>query len=187
MGPTGTAGTNGTNGTNGIDGATGPAGDTGPNMVATSTDTNITGILKGNGSKVAKAVAGSDYITQEADNLDKVVSRGSSTTQEVTLGGLATIEANTGNIKTAGNLIVSGAGNSSFVGNVGIGTTDATNAKLDVNGNIRIRGTGTGLPTAGVSYRGVMYLLQGTPDKLYMCMAKNNGTDYHWVLIAIGE
>ena len=45
-------------------GATGSKGDTGatgPNSVSTSTATNITGILKGNGSTVAAAVAGTDY------------------------------------------------------------------------------------------------------------------------------
>lgn len=45
-------------------GATGSKGDTGatgPNSVSTSTATNITGILKGNGSTVEAAVAGTDY------------------------------------------------------------------------------------------------------------------------------
>ena len=45
-------------------GATGSKGDTGatgPNSVSTSTATNITGILKGNGSTVAAAEAGTDY------------------------------------------------------------------------------------------------------------------------------
>ena len=45
-------------------GATGSKGDTGatgPNSVSTSTATDITGILKGNGSMVAAAVAGTDY------------------------------------------------------------------------------------------------------------------------------
>ena len=45
-------------------GATGSKGDTGatgPNSVSTSTATNITGLLKGNGSTVEVAVAGTDY------------------------------------------------------------------------------------------------------------------------------
>jgi len=74
-------------------------------------------------------------------------------------------------------------------GSVGIGTTEAVNSKLDVNGNIRIRGTGTSLPAADASYRGVMYLLQGSggqPDKLYLCMMKSDAS-YQWVLIARGD
>jgi len=39
----------------------GPQGETGPNQVTSSTTTNITGILKGNGSTVSSAVAGTDY------------------------------------------------------------------------------------------------------------------------------
>ena len=49
-------------------GATGSKGDTGatgPNSVSTSTATNITGILKGNGSTVAAAVAGTDYAAPD--------------------------------------------------------------------------------------------------------------------------
>lgn len=45
-------------GKDGSDGDTGPAG---PNLVSTTTGTNITGLLKGSGGKVAQAVAGTDY------------------------------------------------------------------------------------------------------------------------------
>jgi len=48
-------------GQNGATGATGAQGPAGPNTVSTSTDSNINGILKGNGAKVAKAIAGTDY------------------------------------------------------------------------------------------------------------------------------
>ena len=37
----------------------------GPNEVSTSTSTNITGLLKGNGSNVVAAVAGTDYATPD--------------------------------------------------------------------------------------------------------------------------
>lgn len=37
----------------------------GPNEVTTSTETNITGLLKGNGSNVVAAVAGTDYATPD--------------------------------------------------------------------------------------------------------------------------
>lgn len=40
----------------------GPTGRTGPNQVNTTTDTNMTGILKGDGAKVKVAEAGTDYL-----------------------------------------------------------------------------------------------------------------------------
>lgn len=44
-------------------GPKGDKGDTGPNEVSTTTATNISGILKGNGSTVQAAQAGADYMT----------------------------------------------------------------------------------------------------------------------------
>jgi hypothetical protein len=49
--------------TGGATGATGATGAAGPNTVSTSTSTNITGLLKGNGATVSQAVAGTDYLT----------------------------------------------------------------------------------------------------------------------------
>ena len=60
-GDKGDIGSNGTNGTNGLN------GEAGPNLVSTSTSTNITGLLKGNGNTVTQATAGSDYIASETD------------------------------------------------------------------------------------------------------------------------
>ena len=50
-----------------IRGPQGPQGPVGPNEVSTTTDTNITGLLKGNGSTVQQAVAGTDYVAMESD------------------------------------------------------------------------------------------------------------------------
>ncbi len=61
-GVTGAAGPAGPAGAAGAKGDTGAAG---PNTVSTSTGTNITGLLKGNGSKVAQAVADTDYLTPD--------------------------------------------------------------------------------------------------------------------------
>ena len=52
-------------GAKGAKGSKGDTGATGPNSVSTSTATNITGILKGNGSTVAAAVAGTDYAAPD--------------------------------------------------------------------------------------------------------------------------
>ncbi len=46
----------------GADGADGADGAPGPNLVSTATATDITGILKGNGSVVSSASPGSDYV-----------------------------------------------------------------------------------------------------------------------------
>jgi hypothetical protein len=58
QGQQGDPGAQGNPGAQGDPGATGAAG---PNEVTTATDTDITGLLKGNGTKVAQAVAGTDY------------------------------------------------------------------------------------------------------------------------------
>lgn len=60
-GDTGDTGLQGPQGETGPQGEQGPKGDTGPNVVSTTTATNITGLLKGNGSTVQEAAAGTDY------------------------------------------------------------------------------------------------------------------------------
>lgn len=60
-GEQGPAGADGAPGADGQDGAQGPQGPAGPNEVSATTTTNITGLLKGNGSTVQQAVAGTDY------------------------------------------------------------------------------------------------------------------------------
>ena len=62
-GKDGQDGAPGANGKDGQDGAQGEQGPAGPNQVSTSTATNISGLLKGNGSAVSAAVPGTDYTT----------------------------------------------------------------------------------------------------------------------------
>ena len=54
-------------------GAAGADGAAGPNEVTAATATSFTGILKGNGSTVAQAVAGTDYLTPAAGTAGNVV------------------------------------------------------------------------------------------------------------------
>ena len=54
-------------GQDGADGAQGEQGPAGPNEVSGTTTTSFNGILKGNGSTVAQAVAGEDYATPASD------------------------------------------------------------------------------------------------------------------------
>ena len=58
-GPQGEQGDKGETGPTGAQGATGPSG---PNTVTAETATTLTGLLKGNGTSVAAAVAGTDYV-----------------------------------------------------------------------------------------------------------------------------
>lgn len=60
-GPAGPTGPTGPAGQDGADGADGQDGAPGPNLINTSTETTITGLLKGNGSAVSAAVSGTDY------------------------------------------------------------------------------------------------------------------------------
>ncbi len=65
-GPTGATGATGPQGEQGIQGpqgVQGVQGDPGPNIVSSSTETSLNGILKGNGSTVETATPGTDYAT----------------------------------------------------------------------------------------------------------------------------
>ena len=61
-GPQGDTGAKGDPGIQGIQGEQGPAG---PNEITTETQTNLTGLLKGNGTNVQLAEAGTDYATPD--------------------------------------------------------------------------------------------------------------------------
>lgn len=81
-------GATGAAGTNGADGATGPAG---PNTVSTSTSSNISGLLKGNGSNVVAATAGADYAVPSAARTASLSVDGwndSTLTQTVSVAGV---------------------------------------------------------------------------------------------------
>lgn len=80
--PRGDTGATGATGPQGTTGATGAAG---PNIVTTSTTTTITGLIKGTGSVIVQAVAGTDYVTP--GSLAAVATSGSAT--DLTTGTLA--------------------------------------------------------------------------------------------------
>lgn len=61
QGETGPQGQTGPQGETGPQGQTGPQGDPGPNTVTAETTTALNGLLKGNGTNVAVAQAGTDY------------------------------------------------------------------------------------------------------------------------------
>ncbi len=49
----------------GVEGPQGPQGDPGPNLVGSTTSTDLTGILKGNGATVTTASASTDYVVPD--------------------------------------------------------------------------------------------------------------------------
>jgi hypothetical protein len=61
-GRNGVDGVNGIDGVNGTNGVDGQPGAPGPNQVSTTTATDITGLLKGNGATVQAATPGTDYL-----------------------------------------------------------------------------------------------------------------------------
>ena len=69
VGDQGPQGIQGVQGVKGDTGNTGNTGSAGPNQVTTSTATNITGIIKGNGSVCSQASAGSDYVATNDSRL----------------------------------------------------------------------------------------------------------------------
>ena len=60
----------------GADGAAGEQGAAGPNEVSASTATSFNGLLKGNGSVVAQAVAGEDYANASHNQAASTITAG---------------------------------------------------------------------------------------------------------------
>lgn len=86
-GDTGDTGATGATGSQGPVGDTGPAGATGPNAVSTSTTTSLSGLLKGNGTTVALAIAGTDYATAaQGVKADTALQAGDITSGTITAG-----------------------------------------------------------------------------------------------------
>lgn len=114
IGPQGATGATGAQGPQGNAGATGATGASGPNLVSTSTSTNITGILKGNGSTVSQATAGTDYaaashthalsdLTQSGATTNQVPQWNGSAWVPATVSGGGGGEANTASNVTGGS------------------------------------------------------------------------------------
>ena len=84
--PRGDKGETGPRGETGSKGETGPQGAPGPNELSESTATALTGLLKGDGTKVTTAAAGTDYATPEQleGKLDKTGG---------TISGMLTVES----------------------------------------------------------------------------------------------
>lgn len=120
----GSPGPTGAQGPTGPAGATGPAGPTGatgPNEVTTSTTTNITGMIKGTGTNIAQASAGTDYvvptgsITGNAGNVTGTVAianGGTGSTVGVTTGVALVVAASnaTAKVKAGADYVCTGTG-----------------------------------------------------------------------------
>lgn len=101
-------GADGDPGPQGPQGNPGATGATGPNQVSTSTSTNITGLLKGNGSTVSAASADSDYLTPgTASSTYQTQSGLAAAALAIVLAGLSTA---TNAVITASDSILSALG-----------------------------------------------------------------------------
>lgn len=78
----------GPKGETGAQGSKGDTGAAGPNTVTTETTTNITGLLKGTGSAIAQAVAGTDYPKITATTATLIVDNWNEKTQTVNVAGV---------------------------------------------------------------------------------------------------
>jgi hypothetical protein len=115
QGPQGDTGPTGATGPEGPQGPAGPTGDTGPagpNTVSTSTSTNITGLLEGNGSNVAGraiGVASATDIPTRGD-ADTRYAAASHTQAWSTITSTPTTRSGYGITDAAGNGAVTGSG-----------------------------------------------------------------------------
>lgn len=83
----------GPKGETGAQGGKGDTGAAGPNTVTTETTTNITGLLKGTGSAIAQAVAGTDYPKITATTATLTVAGWSGNAQTVNVTGVTATNA----------------------------------------------------------------------------------------------
>jgi len=140
---------------------------------------------------VATNSVGTNEIVDSSVNSTKIVDGAVSLIDlnTTSLSGMflttGTVQSISGQKTFLGGALFPNSGIWNTSGFVGIGTNPST-AELDVLGNIRIQGTAAALPPCDGTRRGVLYFLQGTTDKLYICMQKGTG-GYQWVLAAIGE
>ena len=99
-GPAGPQGAPGEKGEPGEKGDTGATGPSGPNTITAETATTLTGLLKGDGTSVSAAEAGTDYV---APITGKGLSTNDYTTEEKTkLEGLSAPVARTATLTVAG-------------------------------------------------------------------------------------
>jgi hypothetical protein len=160
VGPTGATGGTGAKGTTGAVGATGPTGPTG-----------------GTGGAGSVGATGSTGPTGGTGGAGSVGPTGPT-------GPTWTRWPNTVPMSMEGYSIIN-------VGNIGIGTTGLA-AKLAVQNagdgvpGLQIITTGT-KPAAAAAYRGAIFIEQGNPDLVWICLQRNNPGEYHWVLWIRGD
>jgi hypothetical protein len=99
VGPSGPPGADGADGADGAAGATGPQGDPGPNTVTSSTTTNLTGILSGNGSVVGTTAFGTTSGTICEGNDSRISSLGTMANKSTYVIQIA-LSGNTQNISS---------------------------------------------------------------------------------------
>lgn len=151
IGPQGPAGADGAQGPAGADGQPGapgpqgpqgevgpqgPQGDPGPNLVGSTTSTDLTGLLKGNGATVTTATASTDYLVP--GDLSSYLTSTTAASTYAPITEPLSLHLNGSNANTDINI-----GTYDFTttgtmkaGNVGIGTSTPSQI-LDINGTMK--------------------------------------------------
>jgi hypothetical protein len=109
-------GSRGPVGATGATGATGPTGADGPSNITTSTATTINGLLKGNGSNVSQATAGTDFAAAIHTHVSSDITNASIGGNEGTDGAKLVKYAADGALHGSSGLGQGVIGSSSFVG-----------------------------------------------------------------------
>lgn len=128
------------------------------------------------------AVSVSSFVLAEDAELKLNTNNGTSkfVVQDSDASEVAGVDSD-GNMVVKGTMTIEGASFSVA------GSTLVVNGGKVAIGNLQLVGTGASLPTPGPEYRGSIFMLQGTPDKLYICMQKGTGGQYKWALMNKGE
>lgn len=183
QGPTGATGATGATGPQGPQGPTGATGPAGPNNVTTSTGTNLTGALVGNGSTVeartientAPATGSAALITSGA-----VADALGDKQAKITASGVLIGDGSGG--VTAKTLDTSSlTDDNAHVPTSGV-VKSALNAKADQTDLASIHATGTTNATGATITSGTYFYLNGTPVQAITDIASGatftNGTNY---------
>ena len=127
-GPAGATGAKGDTGGTGATGAKGDTGATGPNNITTSTTTNITGIIKGDGSAIAAASPGTDYVAPGAAPTAHAASHSTGQSDAITHNNLAGLNSGDYQHLTAAQLAGLGGGGGSGILDGGTASSTYTGA-----------------------------------------------------------
>ena len=152
-------------------------------------------ISTGSSNVIRMTGAGEVYAGKyfgDGSQLSNVISTPSVSKAGDTMTGQLTLAANSTMTITGGDFSVGGSTLAVSSGTVGIGIVPSTATMLTIRndglGATGIRIITTGLkPECNSSFRGSIFVEEGIPDLVFMCLQKGTPGNYQWVLITRGE